>query len=258
MPLLFGQFVYLYGFGMVTAKKTAKTTVKAPAKVAPVKRSIAKPKAEPKPKPEPKPAPKVQTNVDKVIGLIQWVDNPFKLFTVILLSFLFFAGYFAWDSRQVILHAITTQDKMPQLAKQEDLIPPAQSLLKDVDGVILLVHKANLATNSRTTVLAINGDGTREKKIEGTVTSLFNASADRNSAMVAMLNGEVICEEFNPSSKVGEWGAKQGVKFMCRGSVPPDLGKFAGYVAIGFKDKVEDIAALKTRINLAATDMADE
>jgi len=243
---------------MVTAKKTAKTTVKAPAKVAPVKRSIPKPKAEPKPKPEPKPAPKVQTNVDKVIGLIQWVDNPFKLFTVILLSFLFFAGYFAWDSRQVILHAITTQDNMPQLAKQEDLIPPAQSLLKDVDGVILLVHKANLATNSRTTVLALNGDGTREKKIEGTVTSLFNASADRNSAMVAMLNGEVICEEFNPSSKVGEWGAKQGVKFMCRGSIPPDMGKFAGYVAIGFKDKVEDIAALKTRINLAATDMADE
>ena len=239
---------------MVTAKKT----VKAPAKVAPVKRSIPKPKAEPKLKPQPKVVAKNQTNVDKIIGLIEWVDNPFKLFTVILLSFLFFAGYFAWDSRQVILHAITTQDKMPQLAKQEDLIAPAQSLLKDVDGVVLLVHKANLATNSRTTVLALNGDGTREKKIEGTVTSLFNASSDRNSAMVAMLNGEVICEEFNPSSKVGEWGAKQGVKFMCRGSIPPDMGKFAGYVAIGFKDKVEDIAALKTRINLAATDMADE
>lgn len=246
----------MYGFGMVTAKKTAKTPAKTPAKVAPVKRST--PRAKPEPKTEPKAAPKQLTNVDKVIGLIQWVDNPFKLFTVILLSFLFFAGYFAWDSRQVILHAITTQDKMPQLAKQEDLIPPAQSLLKDVDGLILLVHKANLATNSRTTVLALNGDGSREKKIEGTVTSLFNASSDRNGAMVAMLNGEVICEEFNPSSKVGEWGAKQGVKFMCRGSVPPDLGKFAGYVAIGFKDKVEDIAALKTRINLAATDMADE
>lgn len=241
---------------MVTAKKTAKTPAKAPAKVAPVKRSTPRVKAEPKP--EPKAAPKQLTNVDKVIGLIQWVDNPFKLFTVILLSFLFFAGYFAWDSRQVILHAITTHENMPQLAKQEDLIPPAQSLLKDVDGLIVLVHKANLATNSRTTVLALNGDGSREKKIEGTVTSLFSASADRNAAMVAMLNGEVICEDFNPSSKVGEWGAKQGVKFMCRGSIPPDMGKFAGYVAIGFKDKVEDISALKTRINLAATDMADE
>ena len=241
---------------MVTAKKTVKTAVKTPAKVAPVKRSTPRVKAEPKP--EPKAAPKQQTNVDKVIGLIQWVDNPFKLFTVILLSFLFFAGYFAWDSRQVILHAITTHENMPQLAKQEDLISPAQSLLKDVDGLIVLVHKANLATNSRTTVLALNADGSREKKIEGTVTSLFSASADRNAAMVAMLNGEVICEEFNPSSKVGEWGAKQGVKFMCRGSIPPDMGKFAGYVAIGFKDKVEDISALKTRINLAATDMADE
>jgi len=234
---------------MVTAKKT-------PAKVAPVKRRIVKPKVEaPAPKPE---AKKDDSNLGKVIGLIEWVDNPFKLFTVILLSFLFFAGYFAWDSRQVILQAITTQDKMPQLAKQENLLAPARSLMKDVDGLVVLVHKANLTINSRTTVLALNSDGSREKTMEGTVTSLFNASADRNAAMVAMLNGEVLCEEFNPSSKVGEWGVKQGVKFMCRGSIPPDLGKFAGYVAIGFKEKPEDIAALKTRINLAATDMSEE
>jgi hypothetical protein len=249
---------------MVTAKKTATKAVKAPAKVAPVKRATAKtqvnvtvapPVAAP---PAPSAPKKDDSALGKVIGLIEWVDNPFKLFTVILLSALFFAGYFAWDSRQVILHAITTQDKMPQLAKQENLIPPAKSLLKDVDGLVLLIHKANLASNSRTTVLALNADGTREKAIEGTVTSLFNASADRNAAMVAMLNGEVLCEEFNPSSKVGEWGVKAGVKFMCRGSIPPEMGKFAGYVAIGFKDKIEDIAALKTRINLAATDMADE
>jgi len=245
-------------------------TKKPPAKVAPVKRRTPKSKAEQTinvsvaapasaapsaPKPE---AKKDDSTLGKVIGLIEWVDNPFKLFTVILLSFLAFAGYFAWDSRQVILQAITTQDKMPQLAKQENLLTPARSLLKDVDGIVLLIHKANLATNSRTTVLALNADGSREKSMEGTVTSLFNASADRNSAMVAMLNGEVLCEEFNPSSKVGEWGVKQGVKFMCRGSIPPDMGKFAGYVAIGFKDKPEDIAALKTRINLAATDMSED
>ena len=240
-------------------------TRKPPAKVAPVKRRA------PRPKPEQTinvsmaapVAPKAESKKDdstlgKIIGLIEWVDNPFKLFTVILLAFLAFAGYFAWDSRQVLLHAITTQDKMPQLTKQENLLAPARSLLKDVDGIVLLIHKANLATNSRTTMLALNADGSREKSMEGTVTSLFNASADRNGAMVAMLNGEVLCEEFNPSSKVGEWGVKAGVKFMCRGSIPPDLGKFAGYVAIGFKNKPEDIAALKTRINLASTDMSEE
>lgn len=233
---------------MVTAKK-------APAKVAPVKRRTPKPK----PAVVEAPAPKPSTDaIGRVTDLIKWVDSPFKLFTVILLSFLAFAGYFAWDSRQVILHAIQNQDHMPQLVKQDELIDPAQSLMKDVDGIVVLVHKANLATNSRTTMLALNADGTREKKMEGTVTSLFNASSDRNAAMIAMLNGEVACEEFNPSSKVGEWGAKQGVKYMCRGSIPPDMGKFAGYVSIGFKEKPEDIPALKTRINLAATDMADD
>ena len=241
-------------------------TRKPPAKVAPVKRRTPKPKAEQTINVSvaaPAPAPKAEAKKDdsalgKVIGLIEWVDNPFKLFTVILLSFLAFAGYFAWDSRQVILHAITSQDKMPQLAKQENLLAPARSLMKDVDGLVVLIHKANLTTNSRTTVLALNSDGSREKTMEGTVTSLFNASADRNAAMVAMLNNEIICEDFNPSSKVGEWGVKQGVKFMCRGSIPPDMGKFAGYIAIGFKDKPEDIAALKTRINLAATDMSED
>jgi hypothetical protein len=244
---------------MVTAKKApAKTSTKAPAKVAPVKRRTPKPKVE-APVVKQKPAEAAKTDaIGRITDLIKWVDSPFKLLTVILLSFLAFAGYFAWDSRQVILQAIQNQDHMPQLVKQDDLIEPAKSLMKDVDGLVVLVHKANLTTNSRTTVLAINADGSREKKIEGTVTSLFNASPDRNAAMVAMLNNEVLCEEFNPSSKVGEWGVKQGVKFMCRGSIPPDPGKFAGYIAIGFKDKPEDISALKTRINLASTDMSDE
>ena len=244
---------------MVTAKKApAKTSTKAPAKVAPVKRRTPKPKVE-APVVKQKPAEAAKTDaIGRVTDLIKWVDSPFKLLTVISLSFLAFTGYFAWDSRQVILQAIQNQDHMPQLVKQDDLVDPAKSLMKDVDGLVVLVHKANLTTNSRTTVLAINADGSREKKIEGTVTSLFNASPDRNAAMVAMLNNEVLCEEFNPSSKVGEWGVKQGVKFMCRGSIPPDPGKFAGYIAVGFKDKPEDISALKTRINLASTDMSDE
>jgi hypothetical protein len=243
---------------MVTKKAPVKTPTKAPAKVAPVKRRTPKPKVEAVTAPASKvEAPKTDA-IGRITDLIKWVDSPFKLLTVILLSFLAFAGYFAWDSRQVILQAIQNQDHMPQLVKQEDLVDPAKSLMKDVDGLIVLVHKANLTTNSRTTMLALNADGSREKKIEGTVTSLFNASPDRNAAMVAMLNNEVLCEEFNPSSKVGEWGVKQGVKFMCRGSIPPDPGKFAGYLAIGFKEKPEDISALKTRINLAATDMSEE
>jgi hypothetical protein len=53
--------------------------------------------------------------IDKAIDLIKWVDTPFKLFGVVVLTILFGFGYFAWDSRQVILNAITSHEKLPQL-----------------------------------------------------------------------------------------------------------------------------------------------
>jgi hypothetical protein len=150
-------------------------------------------------------------NVDKLIDLVKWVDNPFKLFTVILLSTLFFAGYFAWDSRQVILHAISNSDKMPKVKDSDQLIPLAKSLMKDVNAQTVVVNSTNLATNSRTTVLALSEEG-KEEKLEGTMTSLFSASPDRNKAIVGMLSGEIFCEDFVSSSKIGEWQIKHEVK----------------------------------------------
>jgi len=193
--------------------------------------------------------------IDKGIDLIKWVDSPFKLLEVIILATLAFTGYFAWDSRQVILQAITSQNTSSQLKDHEQLIPIMNSLIKDTDAVVGVVNKANLVINSRTTILAIGPNG-REKEVEGAVTSLFNSSPERNRAMVAMLNGEVLCEKIDPSSKIGEWNTKQGVEYICRGSIPPDIGQFAGYVSLGFKKQVADEYAIKTRINLAASEMA--
>ena len=193
--------------------------------------------------------------LDKGIDLVKWIDSPFKLLEVIILATLAFGGYFAWDSRQVILQAITSQDHMPQLKEQEKLIPIVQSLMKDTGALVVVINKANLVINSRTTILAIGPNG-REKEVEGAVTSLFNASPERNRAMVAMLNGEVLCEKIDASSKIGEWNTKQGVEYICRGSIPPDIGQFAGYVSLGFKKEVADEYAIKTRINLAASEMA--
>ena len=194
-------------------------------------------------------------SIDKVIDLIKWVDNPFKLLTVILLSTFAFTGYFAWDSRQVILHAIYASNEMPKVKDQDKLIPLAKTLMKDVDAVTVVVNSTNLATNSRTTILALSNDG-REEKLEGTNSSLFAASPERNKAVVAMLSGEVFCEDFVPSSKVGEWQVKHSVKYVCRGSIPPEMGKFAGYTAVGFTETPKDLIAVKTRINFTNTQMS--
>lgn len=236
---------------MVTAKKTAKTPAKAPAKVAPVKRSTPKPRPEPKPKV----APKQQTNVDKVIALIQWVDNPFKLFTVILLSFLFFAGYFAWDSRVVILSAITNNTHKSSLREVPTLEKISQSLMKDLEADTVIVHKANLVVNGRTTLLAYGPKG-RETAFDGYNSTLFNKDPVRNAAMIAMMNGEVYCAKHEPTGKTSEWEVKQGITYSCWASIPPEIGEFEGYISLGFTKEPSDLTVVKTRINLASTEMA--
>jgi hypothetical protein len=221
---------------MVAAKKVV--AKKATVRKAPVKRA--------------KPAPQDMT--DKVLDLIKWVDNPFKLISVILLSTIFFLGYLTWDSRQVILAAISSNSTMPQLKTHDELLPLANNLVKDVNAVGIVINKVNLATNSRTTVLAL-ANGERNHKLEGVTVSLFAASPERNADIVSMLNNEVACKPFESSSPVGEWAKSVGVKYMCRASIPSEIGKFAGYIAVGFKEEPRDLISIKTRMILTATEM---
>lgn len=228
---------------MVTAKKTTKAV---PAKVATVKRSTPKVIAQPK---------KNESNADKVIDLIKWVDNPFKLFTVILLSFLFFAGYFAWDSRQVLLQAITNSSQQTELKDTPSLMQVALAVQRDLEAETITVHKANLAVNSRTLLFALNSKG-HDKTMDGTNSSLFNKDPQRNQSMIAMLGGEVYCDKLVVTGKNSDWEEKQGVKYVCRGGIPPQMGEFDGYISVGFKDVPDDPTEIKTRINLATTEMS--
>ena len=224
-------------------------TKKAPAKVAPVKRRTPKPK-------EVVAAPKPPTDaIGRVTDLIKWVDNPFKLFTVILLSFLAFAGYFAWDSRQVILGAITSSSHKSSLREVPALEKIALSLVKDLDADTIVVHKANLVVNGRTTLLAYGPKG-RETAFDGFNATLFNKDPVRNTAMIAMMNGEVYCTKREVAGKISEWESKQGVEFTCWASIPPEIGEFEGYMSLGFSKEPSDLTVVKTRMNLASTEMA--
>lgn len=194
-------------------------------------------------------------HIEKAIDLIKWVDNPFKLFAVILLSITFFVGYFAWDSRQVILHAISESNSMPKIKDHEHLMPLANALMRDIDAETILIYSTNLATNSRTSVVALGKTG-RNAELEGTMTGLFTSNAPHNQAVISMLSGEVACDDLVVSSKTSEWEARQGVKYVCRGSVPPEVGKFAGYMTVGFKEAPKDLMSIKTRITFTNNQMA--
>jgi len=193
--------------------------------------------------------------LDKAIDLIKWVDSPFKLFEVILLASVFFFGYFAWDSRSVILDAITQSSKITNLKEVNHLIPVAVSLQKDLEAVTVVVHKAALVVNTRTTMLSFGPKG-RDNSLDGLISSLFNKDPGRNAAIIGMLNGEVTCDKLEGTSKSSEWEVKQGATFICRGGIPPEVGDFDGYVAVGFKTEPTDLNVVKSRINLASSEMS--
>jgi hypothetical protein len=203
-----------------------------------------------------KPVIKTESNyIDKAIDLIKWVDTPFKLLEVVILFTLFGLGYFAWDSRQVILNTITSHDKLPQLKERDSMIPIAESMQKDLESTTVVVHKVNLVTNSRVTMLALSEKGI-DRSLDGMVSSLFGSDPSRNSSIIQMLAGEVACDKLVVTGKSSEWESKQGITFVCRGSIPPPVGEFAGYLAVGFKKEPQDLTAVKTRINLASTELA--
>ena len=193
--------------------------------------------------------------MDKAIDLIKWVDTPFKLFEVILLASIFFFGYFAWDSRTVILNAITQSSHVTNLKEVNHLVPVAESLQKDLEATTVIVHKASLNVNTRKTMLAFGPKG-RDNSLDGLNSSLFSKDQSRNAGIIGMLNGEVVCDKISVLDKSSEWESKQGVTFICRGGIPPEIGDFDGYVAVGWRKEPSDIAVIKTRINLASSEMS--
>lgn len=193
--------------------------------------------------------------LDKAIDLIKWVDTPFKLFEVILLASVFFFGYFAWDSRTVILNAITQSSHVTNLKEVNHLAPVAESLQKDLEATTVIVHKATLNVNTRKTMLAFGPKG-RDNSLDGLNSSLFSKDQSRNAAIIGMLNGEVVCDKLSVLDKSSEWESKQGVNFVCRGGIPPEIGDFDGYVAVGWKKEPTDLTLVKTRINLSSSEMS--
>jgi hypothetical protein len=241
---------------MATKKVTPKTTPvtkKTPVKKAPVKRTVKR--VAPVTPTFVNPAKTPSSMVDKAIDLIKWVDTPFKLFEVILLASVFFFGYFAWDSRQVILASITNNTHKSALREIPVLEKIAQGLMKDLDADTVVIHKANLVINGRTTLVAYGPKG-RETAFDGYNSTLFNKDPVRNAAMIAMMNGEVFCAKQEVSGKTSEWEKKQGVEFACWVSIPPDIGEFEGYASVGFSKEPSDLTVVKTRLNLASTEMA--
>jgi hypothetical protein len=191
---------------------------------------------------------KPESIVDKVLT---YVDSPFKLFAIILMGVLAFAGYFLWQNQEFMRDAYKESKKLPEIntSRTDDA---SSMLLKKTGATVVAVFKVNPLFNSRVLYRAYTKDG-RDKTIEDIDVGLFSQNSANNSDVVRLMTNDIPCGEYRyAQSEVGLWYLEKGVGYTCRVSVPPDSHRFVGQVTVGWAQQPADIEQVKFMLEIAS------
>jgi hypothetical protein len=186
--------------------------------------------------------------VDKVLT---YVDSPFKLFAILIMGVVAFAGYFLWQNQSFMMDAYKESKKLPEInaARADDA---SSMLLKKTGATVVAVFKVNPLFNSRVLYKAYTKDG-RDKTIEDVDVGLFSQNTANNADVVKLMTNEIPCGEYRyAQSEVGLWYLDKGVTFTCRVSVPPDSHRFVGQVTVGWAEPPTDIQQVKFMLEIAS------
>jgi hypothetical protein len=179
------------------------------------------------------------------------VDSPFKLFAIILMGVIAFAGYFLWQNQTFMMDAYKESKKLPEIntSRTDDA---SSMLLKKTGATVVAVFKVNPLFNSRVLYRAYTKDG-RDKAIEDIDVGLFSQNSSNNSDVVRLMTNEIPCGEYRyAQSEVGLWYLEKGVGYTCRVSVPPDSHRFVGQITVGWAQQPEHIDQVKFMLEIAS------
>jgi hypothetical protein len=188
------------------------------------------------------------TTLDKVLG---YVDSPFKLFAILIMGVVAFAGYFLWQNQSFIMDAYKESKKLPEIntSRADDA---SSMLLKKTNATVVAIFKVNPLFNSRVLYRAYTKDG-RDKTIEDIDVGLFSQNSANNSDVVRLMTNEIPCSDYRyAQSEVGLWYLEKGVVYTCRVSVPPDSHRFVGQITVGWAEQPKDIDQVKFMLEIAS------
>jgi hypothetical protein len=188
------------------------------------------------------------TTLDKVLG---YVDSPFKLFAILIMGVVAFAGYFLWQNQEFMRDAYKESKKLPEIntSRTDDA---SSMLLKKTGATVVAVFKVNPLFNSRVLYRAYTKDG-RDKAIEDIDVGLFSQNSSNNSDVVRLMTNDIPCGEYRyAQSEVGLWYLEKGVGYTCRVSVPPDSHRFVGQITVGWAQQPTDIEQVKFMLEIAS------
>jgi len=187
--------------------------------------------------------------IDKVL---EYVSSPFRLFAMVLMAVLTFAGYFVYANQELLIGAYKESKKIPSIA--EDRVEDAAALLfKQSGALVVAVFKVNSMFGTRVLHRAYGKNG-RDKTNDGLDVGLFTQNAANNADVVKLMANEIPCSEYRSAqSEMGLWYIARGVAYTCRISVPPEPGRFVGQITVGWASEPEDMDSTRAMLQIAAT-----
>ena len=187
--------------------------------------------------------------IDKVLA---YVSSPFRLFAMVLMAVLTFAGYFVYTNQELLIGAYKESKKIPSIA--EDRVEDAAALLfKQSGALVVAVFKVNSMFGTRVLHRAYGKNG-RDKTTDGLDVGLFTQNAANNADVVKLMASEIPCGEYRSAqSEMGLWYIAKGVAYTCRVSVPPEPGRFVGQITVGWATEPEDMDSTRAMLQIAAT-----
>jgi len=187
--------------------------------------------------------------VDKVLA---YVSSPFRLFAMVLMAVLTFAGYFVYTNQELLIGAYKESRKIPSIA--EDRVEDAAAhLFKQSGALVVAVFKVNSMFGTRILYRAYGKNG-RDKTNDGLDVGLFTQNAANNADVVKLMANKIPCSEYKSAqSEMGLWYIAKGVAYTCRISVPPEPGRFVGQITVGWATQPEDMDSTRAMLQIAAT-----
>lgn len=194
---------------------------------------------------------------DTLSKVLAYVDSPFKLFALILMAVLAFAGWMFYDNKELLVGAYKEQQKLPQIAEGR-VDDAATHMFKHTGAQVVTIFKVNPILGTRVVYRAYTKEG-RDKTIEGLDVGLFTNNPNNNRDVVALMANEVPCSEYKTAqSEVGLWYIEKGMTYGCRISVPPDEERFIGQITVGWAIPPANLDHAKAMLSIAATMLTKE
>jgi hypothetical protein len=192
------------------------------------------------------------------MGVLNYVNSPFKLFVVVLLGVLGYVGYFVYDNKNFLFNVYEKSNALPkiQAARFDHVV---ELLMKDPNVLVVAIMSVDPIFNKRVILRVENRDGKRAKHLENINVGLFTSSSSNNSDVVELMAGNVPCGFYSmPQSEAGIYYLEQGSTFGCRTSVPPDYTSFIGQITVMYKDAPLDLDRAKAVLIIAARMLSEQ